>query len=413
MQFKIYFPLFFLTLFCSVTILGQSSKRQVLEARRTQIQKDIVYINALLSNTKRKESNLLSEVKDLKDKIKTREELISVITSESKELGNEIYLNQLDINKNERDLEALKKDYAKMIFKSYQSKSQNSRIMFLLSSENFFQAYKRFQYMKQYTSFRKNQGEEIQIKTTELKVLTDSLKIKKDQKQALLNDKKKEQTVIEMEKKQQEGLLSQVKKKEGGYKKQIQKFQREEERIDAQIDKLIRDAIAASNKKTGSSEATATNTASKATFTLTAEAKELASKFTSNKGNLPWPVEKGYVSTYYGKQPHPIVSSTTIQSNGVRITTNEGSTARAVFEGTVLAIQVMSGNQKAVLIQHGNYITVYKNLENVYVSNGDKVSTKQEIGTIFTDRITGKTILGFLLSKNTDTEDPASWIYKM
>ncbi len=413
MQFKIYFPLFFLTLFCSVTILGQSSKRQVLEARRTQIQKDIIYINALLSNTKRKESNLLSEVKDLKDKIKTREELISVITSESKELGNEIYLNQLDINKNERDLEALKKDYAKMIFKSYQSKSQNSRIMFLLSSENFFQAYKRFQYMKQYTSFRKNQGEEIQIKTTELKVLTDSLKIKKDQKQALLNDKKKEQTVIEKEKKQQEGLLSQVKKKEGDYKKQIQKFQREEERIDAQIDKLIRDAIAASNKKTGGSEATATSTTSKATFTLTAEAKELASKFTSNKGNLPWPVEKGYVSTYYGKQPHPIVSSTTIQSNGVRITTNEGSTARAVFEGTVLAIQVMSGNQKAVLIQHGNYITVYKNLENVYVSNGDKVSTKQEIGTIFTDRITGKTILGFLLSKNTDTEDPAPWIYKM
>jgi len=159
MQFKIYFPLLFLTLFCSVTILGQSSKRQVLEARRTQIQKDIIYINALLSNTKRKESNLLSEVKDLKDKIKTREELISVISSESKELGNEIYLNQLDINKNERDLEALKKDYAKMIFKSYQSKSQNSRIMFLLSSENFFQAYKRFQYMKQYTSFRKNQGE--------------------------------------------------------------------------------------------------------------------------------------------------------------------------------------------------------------------------------------------------------------
>ena len=196
MQFKIYFPLLFLTLFCGVTILGQSSKRQVLEARRTQIQKDIIYINALLSNTKRKESNLLSEVKDLKDKIKTREELISVISSESKELGNEIYLNQLDINKNERDLEALKKDYAKMIFKSYQSKSQNSRIMFLLSSENFFQAYKRFQYMKQYTSFRKNQGEEIQIKTTELKALTDSLKIKKDQKQALLSDKKKEQTVM-------------------------------------------------------------------------------------------------------------------------------------------------------------------------------------------------------------------------
>ncbi|MBI9040814.1 peptidoglycan DD-metalloendopeptidase family protein [Lutibacter sp.] len=416
MQFKIYFPLLFIALFFSVNSQSQNSKRQQLESRRTQIQKDIIYINALLSNTKKKESNLLSDVKDLKHKIKAREELISVISSESKELNNEIYVNQLEINKNKRDLEALKKDYADMIFKSYQSKSQNSRIMFLLSSENFFQAYKRFQYMKQYTSFRKKQGEEILIKTTKLQALTDTLKIKKDQKTALLNEKKKEQTVIEKEKKEQENLLSQVKKKEGDYKKQIQKFQKEEERIDAQIDKLIRDAIAASNRKAGettSSTTTTAGTSSKATFTLTAEAKELASKFTSNKGSLPWPVEKGFVSTYYGKQPHPIVSSATIQSNGVRITTEAGSKARAVFEGTVLAIQVMSGNQKAVLIQHGNYITVYKNLENVYVHTGDKVSTKQEIGNIFTDRITGKTILGFILSKNTDTENPATWIYKM
>ena len=416
MQFKIYFPLIVFALFFSATSYSQNSKRQQLEARRTQIQKDIIYINALLSNTKKKESNLLSDVKDLKHKIKAREELISVITSESKELNNEIYVKQLEINKNKRDLEALKKDYGDMIFKSYQSKSQNSRIMFLLSSENFFQAYKRFQYMKQYTSFRKKQGEEIQEKTTKLVALTDSLRVKKDQKTALLNEKKKEQTVIEKEKKEQENLLGQVKKKEGDYKNQIQKFQREEERIDAQIDKLIREAIAASNKKAegvSGTTKTASASSSKATFTLTAEAKELASKFISNKGSLPWPVEKGFVSTYYGKQPHPVVSSTTIQSNGVRITTEEGSKARAVFEGTVLAIQVMSGNHKAVLIQHGNYITVYKNLETVFVSTGNKVSTKQEIGTIFTDKITGKTILGFILSKNTDTENPATWIYKM
>jgi len=132
-----------------------------------------------------------------------------------------------------------------------------------------------------------------------------------------------------------------------------------------------------------------------------------------NRGKLPWPVEKGYVSTYYGKQPHPIVKTATIQSNGVRITTNKGSKARAVFEGTVLAVQVMTGNKKAVLIQHGNYITVYKNLENVTVNKGDKVKTKQIIGTIFTDKITDKTILGFVLSNNAKTENPRSWIYKM
>lgn len=408
MRFKLNYLLLFLALILSVNASGQKTKRQRLEARRTQLQKDIVYINALLSNTKRKENNLLNEVKDLNDKIKKREDLITAISNESKELGNEIYLNQLEINKQKRNLKTLKKDYASMIYKSYKSKSQNSRIMFLLSSENFYQAYKRFQYMKQYTSFRKNQGEEIQRKTIGLQILTDSLKIKKEQKQTLLVEKKEEQSVIESERNEQEVLLSGVKKKENKYKRQIRKFQKEESRVDAQIDRLIRDAIAASNKNSGN-----TANASSTTFNLTPEDMELASKFISNKGKLPWPVEKGYVSTYYGKQPHPIVKKVIIQSNGVRITTSNGSKARAVFDGTVLAVQIMSGNKKAVLIQHGNYITVYKNLENVRVGKGDKVKTKQEIGTIFMDKITGKTILGFVLSNNTKTENPKSWIYRM
>ena len=406
MQFKLTYLFFALALLISASTMAQKSKRQRLEARRVQLQKDQVYINALLSNTKRKEKNVLNELNDIGDKIKTKEELISVIIKESNELGNEIYLNQLQINKNKRNLNALKQDYAEMIYKSYKSKSQNSRIMFLLSSDNFFQAYKRFQYMKQYTSFRKKQGEEIQQKTIDLQVLIDSLKVKKQLKQELLLNKKEEQTAIEKQKKEKELLLSQVKKKESKYKRQIKQFQKAEQRINAQIDKLIKDAIAASNKKTG------TNTSS-ATFKLTAEAKKLASKFTSNKGKLPWPVDKGYISTYYGKQPHPIVKTMTIQSNGLRITTNNGNKARAVFEGTVLAVQVMTGNKKAVLIQHGDYITVYKNLERVVVSKGDKVATKQEIGTIFTDKITGKTILGFVLSKNTSTENPYNWIYRM
>jgi septal ring factor EnvC (AmiA/AmiB activator) len=408
MQFKLNYLFLFLALVIGSNVVAQKSKRQVLEARRIQLQKDQIYINALLSNTIRKETNVLNELKDIDAKINTREDLINAIESESNELGNEIYVNQLEINQNKRDLEALKKDYADMIYKSYKSKSQNSRIMFLLSSENFFQGYKRFQYMKQYTAFRKKQGDAIQLKTTELQVLIDSLQIKKNQKKALLDVKKKEQAVIEKERKSKESLLSQVKQKESKYKKQIKQFQKEESRIDAQIDKLIRDAIAASNKKSGNTSKTASTA-----FALTPEAKELASKFELNKGKLDWPVEKGFVSTFYGKQPHPIVKSTTIQSNGVRITTEDGSKARAVFNGTVLAVQVMSGNKKAVLIQHGNYITVYKNLETVFVNSGDKVSTKQEIGTVFTDKITGKTILSFLLTNNATTLNPAIWIYRM
>lgn len=383
------------------------TRRQVLEARRIQNQKDQIYINALLSNAVRKEKNVMNELKDLNDKISIREKVIKSIEAEAKELDNEIYLNQLEINKNNRELKALKKDYGEMIYSSYKSKSQNSRLMFLFSSEDFFQAYKRFQYMKQYTSFRKKQGEEIEEKTELLKVQSDSLKAKKALKVNLLNEEKSERSKVQGQKKEQQRLLTQVKQKESKYKKQIKEFEAEERRINAQIDKIIADAIAASNKKAN------TSSGSSSGFALTAEAKALAAEFVQNKGKLPWPVEKGYVSTYYGKQPHPVVRTATIQSNGVRITTEQGSKARAVFDGEVLAVQVTTGNKKAVLIQHGNYITVYKNLENVRVSKGDKVKTKDVLGTVFTDRLTGKTILGFVLSKNTNTENPKSWIYKM
>ena len=408
MQLKIKYIFLFLALIFSVNLTAQKkTKRQVLEARRIQLQKDKVYINALLSNTIRKEKNVLVELVEIDGKIKTSDELINVISKESKELGNEIYLNQLEINQNKRDLVVLKDDYADMIYRSYKSKSQNSRIMFLLSSESFFQAYKRFQYMKQYTSFRKAQGDDIQLKTVQLQESAEKLKVKKQLKQNLLDEKKQEQSEIEKVKIQRENLLGEVQQKEGKYKRQIKKFLKQEAAIDAQIDRIIRDAIAASKKKPKT-------TSSKAgSFALTAEAKALATQFVANKGKLPWPVEKGYVSMYYGKQRHPIVRTATIQSNGVRIVTDKGSKARAVFNGTVLAVQVTTGNKKAVLIQHGNYITVYKNLQNVTVNKGDKVKTKQEIGTIFTDKVTGKTIIGFVLSKNTTTENPKNWIYKM
>lgn len=415
MQFKIKYIFLLLALIFSVNIITaqKKTKREVLEARRIQLQKDKVYINALLSNTIRKEKNVLVELEEIDGKIKTSDALINVITKENKELDNEIYLNQLEVNQNKRDLAALKKDYGDMIYKSYKSKSQNSRIMFLLSSENFFQAYKRFQYMKQYTAFRKTQGDKIQLKTVELQDLGEKLKAKKKLKQSLLAEKKQEQTEIEKVKQKQENLLGQVKQKEDKYKDQIKQFSKREASIDAQIDKIIKDAIAASNAKSKASSSKSKSKSTSSSFALTAEAKKLASQFVANKGKLPWPVEKGYVSMYYGKQPHPVVKTATIQSNGVRIVTGKGSKARAVFNGTILAVQVTTGNKKAVLIQHGNYITVYKNLQNVTVNKGDKVKTKQEIGTIFTDKVTGKTILGFVLSKNSTTENPKYWIYEM
>lgn len=405
-RYKWFFVMIF-AFFISENTIAQKSKRKVLEARRTQLKKDIVYINALLSNTKKKEKNLLGEVQDLKYKIKKRDALISTIKEETDALQQEIENHESAILKQQQSLKELKADYAKVIYNSYKGKSKNKKILFVLASDNFIQAYKRFQYMKQYTQFRKQQADKIQKKTLKIQIMVDSLSQKKEKKQQLLTEKKQEQTTVVKEKKRQEVLLSKARKKERKYVKQLTQFQREEDRVNKMINKLIRDAIAKSRKKYGRK-----NKKSKG-FSLTEEGKRLDSKFVNNRGKLPWPVKKGYVSTYYGKQPNPLVKTATIQSHGVRITTSKSSKARSVFDGEVMTVQILPGNKKAVFIQHGNYITVYKNLEKIFVKTGDKVKTKQEIGTIFTDKITGKTILGFFLTKNTRPQNPAKWIYRM
>jgi septal ring factor EnvC (AmiA/AmiB activator) len=408
MKLKFKYILFLISFFIIGNVFSQTDRKK-LEEQRINLQNEIKTINSLLFKTKKEEKNLVSQVNDLSQKIKVRSKLITTINEEANAINREIRKNERQIKDLEFELNILKRDYADMIYRSYKSKSKHSRLMFVLSSENFNQAYRRFQYMKQYTQYRKKQGEEIQRKSDKLLGLTDTLKVKKADKIILLNEKKTEQEKIEQEKKSQEKLITQVKKKEKQYVTQIRAKEKEERRIDAQIEKLIRDEIAKANKKSGGTE---TEIKASSGFILTAEAKALASKFTENRGKLPWPVVKGLVVRGYGKQPHPTLPGITVESNGIYIATEEGSKARAVFEGTVLAIQSVSG-QFAVYIQHGNYISIYNNMEQVYVKKGDKVSTKQDIGLIHTDRVTDKTILKFQMWRDTNRENPTSWIYNM
>lgn len=399
-------------LIISLLIVGNifaQTDRKKLEEQRIQLQNEIKAITNLLSTTKKEGKNLLSQINDLNQKIKIRTKLIATINEEASIIQREIRKNERQITDLEFELNILKRDYADMIYRSYKSKSKHSRLMFVLSSENFNQAYSRFQYMKQYTSYRKKQGEEIQRKTNKLLGLTDTLKVKKADKIILLNEKKTEQEKIEQEKKTQEKLVTQVKKKEKQYIAQIRAKEAQERKIDAQIERLIRDEIAKSNKKAG---VTTKETKASTGFVLTAEAKALASKFTENRGKLPWPVVKGLVVRGYGKQAHPTLPGITVESNGIYIETEDGAKARAIFEGTVLAIQSVSG-QFAVYIQHGNYISIYNNLEQVYVKKGDKIATKQDIGIIHTDRVTNKTILKFQIWRDTNRENPTGWIFNM
>jgi len=276
----------------------------------------------------------------------------------------------------------------------------------LLSSESFLQAYKRLQYMKQYTRFRKKQGEDIVKQSAIIKNLNQKLLEKKQVKDTLILSEKEQKNKIENDQKKKLSLVSIIKKRERKYKKQLQKKQKVARKITAKIDKLIKEAIARSNRKRKKGVKKSKG------FILSPEAKALATKFEQNKGKLPWPVIKGIVTRKFGVQPHPTIKGITINSTGLHIVTEKGAYALSIFKGKVLGIQLLSEGKKAVLIQHGNYISVYNNLEKVLVKKGDNVSIGQKLGKIFTDKITGKTKLIFVLYKNTKKLNPSSWILK-
>ena len=408
-NFRTYWLLAF-TFFLFTSALAQPDKRKELEMKRQNVLEEIKQINSLLFKTRGEKKSVLTEVEDLDQRIKARENLIRITNQQANLLTREISNNLSKMDLLREELKILKEDYANMIKKSYKSKSQQSRIMFLLSADNFLQAYKRLQYMKQYTKHRKKQGESIKEKTALLQTLNTDLIGQKKQKQVLIDENKIEKAQLTKEKKNQEVLIASLKKDESKFASQVRSKQREADAIDKKIDAIIRAAIAESNKGKVTTSAVKTKTA---TFALTPEAKALATSFTNNKGKLFWPVEKGVVTRRYGNKRHPQLPNVTTYSSGVEITTENGAKARTVFEGTVLQIQQIKGANQAVYIRHGNYITVYNNLHKLVVKKGDKVTTKQQIGTVFTNSLTKKTVLKFLVYKDGKRLNPADWIYKM
>ena len=402
---------------------SQPPTQEELEERKAKIQLEIQEKEKLLQSVKSNEKSVVTQLQIQKEKIGLKEKLINTTEKQTKLLGNDIYVNQIKINQLNRDLEQLRKDYAAMILKSYKSRSEQSRAMFLLSSENFLQAYKRAQYMKQYASYRKMQGQEIEGKTKQLVGYTNKIVVQKTEKEKLIAENENEKKELVKEKKEQEKIAIQIQKQKGKIIAEIKKKQKETKKIDAQIQKLIRETIAAANKKTAAAKAKAnpkTTTAestkaveSSAKIVLTSEGQLVANNFRANKGKLPWPVEKGAVSLPYGDQPHPEYRTLTVHNSGVEITTENGASARSVFGGEVTKVIKLSPLNIAVFIQHGDYFTVYQNLISVNVSVGDKVSTKQSIGKIRTNGDTGKTILKFLILQNTTYNNPASWLFNM
>lgn len=397
--------IFFLVLLGTQFVFGQQARQKELEQQRQQLQREIKQINSVLFSNKKKRKSAIDEAEDLAVKINVRQRLIRITNEEANRLIQQISINQRNIDRQREELKELKNDYAEMIRYAYVSKSGQSRLMFLFSSESFLQAYKRFQYLKQYSRFRKKQGQKIAEKTQILQQLNKDLYAQKEKKNALIKENQIVQQELEIERVEQKELVQSLKKRERSLEKQIQKKQAQIAAFDKEIQRLIREAIAASNKAAGKGKS--------AQFALTPEAKLIGENFVANKGKLPWPVQQGVITLGFGTQTHPVVKTTKIQSNGVTIATPENADVRAVFKGKVIRVFSFKGSNPAILIQHGNYITSYSNLAAVYVKKGQEVDAKQVIGKVFTHPTKNKTELKFSVFQSTKPVNPKSWVYRM
>ncbi|NNL83781.1 MAG: peptidoglycan DD-metalloendopeptidase family protein [Winogradskyella sp.] len=399
------FIVFVLACMLSSTLFAQSEKQRQLELRRQQVLKELKQANALLFSNKKKEKSVITLIEDLNYKVKARQDLIRITNDQANYLTREINTNQKQITELRAQLQELKDDYAAMIVKSYKSKSEQSKVMFLLSSENFKQAYKRVQYIRQYREYQREQAEDIKAKTQQLQELNIKLTHQKAEKQKLIEENKIAKRQLENELKEREALMATIKADVSKYTLEIRKKQQEADRIDKEIDRLIKEAIAESNKKAG-------NATSTGKFILTPAAKRLAADFESNKGKLGWPVSRGVIKTKFGTHPSPIDRSVLERSYGIKIATEKNAKVKAVFNGEVSKIMLIKNANPVVMIRHGNYLTVYKNLSKIYVKSGQTIVTGQEIGEVFTNPRTGESMLGFDVYKEDKTQNPENWLAK-
>ena len=389
--------LFFLLLI--VTDLRSQSK-QALEKQKKEIQNEIKVIELKLSNSSKKKGLIISNAEDLNYKIKLQQNLISNINNQLNLILNEIDANETQLTNLKNKEVSLKEELAKMLITAYKKKSNLNKLMFIFSSSSFQQAYKRIQYFKQYVNFQNKTLLKINSTSSEIENVIVVLDSQKTNKQLLINENENIKRELSVQYDDLNKLIAEVNKDQKKYKNEIKQKQKLSKDIDKKIDKLIREALANSKRNDGG-------------FKLSEEAQLISKNFNANKGRLPSPVIRGNVVLGFGKQPHPIVKTATIQSNGVRIRTSSDVEARTIFDGEVYSIIISKNNSRTVLIQHGNFFTVYKNLSQIYVSKGDKLKTKEVIGKIATDPLNGQTILSFSIFYNGVPQNPRTWIYKL
>lgn len=411
---------FLICVFAAVQVHAQSSAE--LRKQRDRINDELSQLNRQLEQTRTNKKSTLKQLNILKAQISLREQKIKVINSEVRNLDNQISQNTNTVHDLQGQLDLLKRKYADMILFAYRNKSGYNKLMFIFAAKDFNQAYKRLKYLQQFAAYRERQAASIESKQKDLHVKIVELDKTKEQKHTLLLDQEKEKANLGKERNSRSAVVRSLSSQEKKLQSQRIAKQREVSRIirayakavieeerrrAAEEARLAAERAKALNKDASASAKPAARKSSNSELlNATPEAARLSNDFLGNRGRLPWPVANGAVTQGFGTFTTDGIRS---ESTGLDIRTNDGAPVRAVFDGTVSKVQNVLGSW-LIIIRHGEYLTAYNNLRSVNVSSGQKVSTKQTIGTAATDGVTGETMVHFELYKAGTPVDPKVWL---
>lgn len=401
----------------------KGKNKQQLQTEINALQKEISTANQLLKKTKKDKEMTLNEVDILNKKIKQREKLIKAYNDQIAVLDEEITTGQSNIKTLNSNLSQLQKEYAKMIVFANKNRSHYNLISFVFASKDFNQAFSRLRYIREFSDARKLKMTQIANTEREINNTLEANQQAREEQAAMLEDEKEQQKSLKTEKEDLNKQVANLKKKEGSIQQDIQNKQKQAKQLQKAIDDIIAEEIRKANEEAerkrkeeaakNKSQANTTAPAPKEKgMALTPAEKTLSSNFVNNKGKLPWPVERGVISSSYGKHTSVVSDKVTVTNNGIDIATTDGARARAVFDGEVASVTKLTGANTVVILRHGEYFTVYSNLENVTVKRGDKVKTKQNLGTVHTNKTENKTELHFELLKEQNRQDPSNWLSK-
>lgn len=412
-HFRLIFLFFLLASFSAF-----SQNKEELQQKKEQLQKEIERTNNLLEDAKKEKVESVNTLRTLQRKIENRTQIIqtieielSIYSNRINQLKSQIDSTQINIENKKNEIEILKEDYSKMISYAYYNRNSYSRLAFVFSAQSFYQAYKRLTYLQEYSTFRRMQVEQINLAEKQLqdelflfKTQKALIALEKNQKSKNLSQSLSEQELLAIEKVQQNNLVSSLKRKEKQLRSELNDKQAKAKALNAKIRKIIEEEIRLAKEKAKKS--------GNVNYEMTPEQQLLADNFTQNKGKLPWPIERGVILETFGIQKHPVLRGIETFNNGIKLSTENASFVRSVFEGKVSRIISIPGAGKAIIISHGDYFTVYSNLSDVLVKAGETVELKQNLGVVITNKKTKESITELQIWKGDEKLNPSDWLFK-